>query len=836
MNWQDEYSSSDESGDYYDSESDDVIPSVGQDQCLGNLSDDQTDPWNTSTQTTVIPLRIKKSTYVGELRNLSLSQEPPRSGVSPHGFTLKTWTHNFKKAVAAENTNHVMYCLVTYFIWFQSVELMADNGVVRLVPVRNEHLWHQLQERNCTGGVFNNRWSAFLHQQLYLIIFDSYYESIGVCGPLILSRLTVLWKQYELSLFSFPERSVSKLLTIGKTLIDAHKNGSVYFASFIFSDTALLRRKREQILSQLEVIRSVQKAQNAEFIRSVLTKFKPIYFKQRHRKNLYKDWYCDQTDDDFLSFGNIIHLIQALPLSDKKLNKVLAKQQEVTRGYLQDSVLLTSYANTIRDVDKFYLFTYRQPNVFACQKLLGQVLMYSVVFSHLISYAASQGIDVWSTCYISKEEVNHNFAASLHKSAQTTSLTMIYGVTAEKYSGNYRKKHILQVTKLKKRKVSHNEQEEIKANCGPSTIAISHQHTYPASKCHDGFFHVADFVQHCNYVNDVFPELEATYFTVMNLSYLLRHFKRQQNTLEMKTVTDSVLFDFSNISIINKSTNREAIAFCQKYSPTPLDINVELMDKVWSGSTDNGNLIFEHLGNFREEDTYHQRPRNWILGPYRIDGQQFLEVHVTKLRKLYSILGFDSNEYSFRHLVVQEYPIIASSTDIIVGRPYLFYTEMLSPPCTTSDSKTSRLALVTKPLNEFITSLKQSNLWSNKLQRDVASKCTMLAILYDALGCETDWENTFISQEMLLHHRQRDTSDLCFGYMSIIPNVKLRLQPNKNRCVGLYKKLLTLFNDDLDTFIRLHNVMVKMFLEALDKVFPEFHDMCTHLFAQDVQL
>lgn len=790
------------------------------------------DVFDKTIRTSIIPVRIKQASFKGQRRDMIHMTQSPRCGISPHGYTMKTWVHNIKRAVAAENTGHVMDCLTTYFIWFQTAELIGDKGVIRLVPIRNQTLYTKFLEHMCAGGVFNNRWSAFLHQNLFLTIFDVFFECIGVCGPLLVSHIQGLWRQYELSLFCIPQRSLSKLLTIGNVMVSAQKNGAVFYANYVFSDTAQMKRKREQMVENADVIRSVLRSDLAETVLTDLDQFEAVHFRQRHRKNLYKECYVGQQDDEFLDLGNVVHLIQALPVSDKKAGKIINRQRDVAlRSTSMSSVMRNRYLRSLEDITTMYSLIVRQPNSFACRKLGRQVLSYALVYTHLLSKLASLGEDVWSSCYIPTDEVNHGFCEQYWMSSQQNTIVMSYGVTMEK---NVLKSHNLKLTKgprIKKRKVSVNEQEEIKANGGPSVVAISHENAYPASKCHDGYFHLADFVSHCNYTLEIFPQLEAMYFTGVNLSHLLRQHRRPPSSRGTVPVTDSVFLDTSLLKNYDSMTH---VGFCQKFVTKPLECKTETFGAVWSGDADVGAILFDHLCGIQDNDTCSQqhRPMMWVCGPFGVESQD-IEQDFEQYRDLRRALGFNVGESSFRQLVVQNLPIPPDNMNIYVGRAYLFYIEELPAALKIKmENDGVKYAAMTRPILEFVEILRKTGMWQGKIKDLVQDRITQLALLFEYFGSTRDWDFTRVTLECKM-----DTSGtIYFGNVSIVPPpLGWKRVPNSTRNPQVYAEALKIFDQPQD-YQRLHGLGCKRLVSSITNVCPRYLDDVKVFFSKDIEV
>lgn len=820
--WYDDETSSGYSSD--DSNTDGLLESV----VTCNKGVENEDAWDTTIRTTIVPTTLRRSSYTGEIRNLVYATEPPRSGLSPHGYSMKTWVHNVKKAVASENTSHLTYCMATYFAWFNIAESLGDSGVVRVVPVRNKELAKCLQEQSCSGGIFNNRWSAFLHQQLHLVIFGVLFELVGVCGPTLIRRLHSLWRDYELSLFVYPQRSLSKLLTMAKTIVDAHKNGSVYFAASVFADTALARRKRDQVTSNPHVLRYYIKSAKAEAVISVLSQLKPTYFKQRHRKRLYKEWYTSQDDDTFLHTGNITQLIQSLPISDKKVSKIIARQRDVALLSSRSTPLADAFTESLQDADFLYSFIIRRPNVFACRKLCTEVLTYCLVYCHLLSHLVSSGVDVWSPCRFSTEEVSHAFCKDLLDTIGSTSLVMIYGVTAER-SSQVERDRGTQVPRYRKRKLK--EQEESQTSEGLNTVAISHQQTYPASTCTDGYLRPADFTVHCNYNHDIFPELESLYFTSANFSYFLRYYNKPQHAPEIKITTDSAFIDLTRLSPCGANC---FVGYVQKHTKVCLPTDEAHLSKGWSGDIDCATVLFDHLCGFQENEPFQQRPRVWISGPHSTANYEELGELYSWQRNLRQRLGFTVGTHNLRQLVLQDFPLSEADTSLASGKPYVFYTEELPPTSTvTTLPDGSKHGSSTKQLPTYMSDIKKTALWSsNKLKQQLATMLIRLSLLIDTLGTTVNWQCVQVFQHFVLH----PNGDIYFAPVSMYTSSELASVPNKTRTAYPYQQVLDILDKDEVRFQNMYGGASTLFLKVVREVCPQYEDELKELLEQELEV
>lgn len=752
------------------------------------MSSEHEDVWCPEKRTTIYPTRIRlRAGSSQELRDPVCMTESPRTGLSPHGFTLKTWAHNFKRAVASENIHHTSYCLASYFVWFFWVELLGDNGVRRVVPLRNPDLLASFQEQNCAGGVFNNRWSAFLHQQLQLLLYDTFFELVGVVGANLLRRINELWIEYELSLFCVPIQSLSKLLTIGKVLVDAHKHGGVFFTAYVFQDTALVRRRREQVVSRTEVVRAFHKADNAERVISTLLQAKPVYFKQRHRKNLYRECFFNQRGEEFLNTGNVTYLLQALPLTDKKASKVFAVEKECVLALCDSEDTLSMYNSMLSVAEQLYYNVFRRVNNFACRKLSQQVLMYDLVYVHLLSGLARDGVNVWASSSFQLDEVSHKFSQDLFDAVQNTSVPMIYGVLAQKASNVSRALRVTRVTtqtdvpRAKKRKVSVNEQEDIRANCGPTHVAISHQHAYAGSKCHDGYFHPADFVSYGNYATDVLPHLEAMYYTVVNFGSLARQYKRLQSVAAPKSTqpfTDSVVFDFNSVQTVSKGTH--IVAQQKVHHSDVVFTPFEDLIQVWSGAKDSGDVLFDFLcGNPDVDDEPKRLGRNkaWIQGPFAPELDAELVQKYAVLNQLRTVCGLEIGDHSLTQLVVQDCPLKAQDVEIVIGNPYTFYTEQLNTELVFHQGgDANRHVKVTRPVLSLIDTLQRAGVWKGTVESFSLANVVVCGLLIEAFGDPSSWDTCFACQQLAFV--EKPTFELRASPLTVIPTLKMNTSPS----------------------------------------------------------
>ena len=670
-----------------------------------------------------------------------------------------------------------------------------------------------------------------------------------------------------MSLFCFPERSIAKLLTVGQVLVDAHKNGSVYFATHIFGDSALLRRKRDQILQHPDAVRAYQTKDVSDFTLSVLSQSKPIYFKQRHRKSLYRDNYCERSDDQLLGLGNIIYLIQACPLTEKRANRLLVKMKETATSLIQakratsasksssnsSNIRIENLGSVISTLEHFYTALYRNPNFFACRKLKDQVLLYTVVFGHLVSHVYADGfdsLDTWQSIHWRKEEVNLDFAVSLHEAVEKTSLVMVYGVTSDKHISSVKPQTSTDTAmKVKKRKVSATEQVEIQLCGGPLAVAICHENMYPAAVCRDGYVHTADFVTHCNYAADILPELEALYFTVTNFPILLRQYKRSTLPLQLKLTTDSTYLDMNSIQYVGNTgdcNSRVAFAYLQKYSPPHLcTVDSDNMKKVWSGDLDSGVILFEHLTSSVTQnmnDTTRERPRCWAAGPFTEEESQ-MEVEYSVSRQFRRALSLFVGEHSYRYLVLQDLPLPPSATSLTAGKPYLYYFESI--PCRVWDHPQDRsphVATVTKQIDEFVADMRKCGLWESvKIQ--VLSHAVTLLVLYNVMGSVGDWDYTFVQHDILLTStpptsvQSKLFVSVTLDFIPSIPSIHAIKSPLKGtHHKSLYRRVLGMFDNDVHSFVRMYSNASETFLSGVERLYPDQVESVQELFSQDVCL
>jgi hypothetical protein len=814
--WQDDFSSSDDNESDYSSSDDDTPPGVTSVYINTDIpppSSVHEDVWNTEVRTSVHPTRLRISPAKSqELRDPLFTDESPRTGLSPHGFTLKTWLHNFKKAVASENIQHTCYCLASYFTWFSSVEVMGDNGVQRILPLQDEELLSQFQEKECSGGVFNNRWSLFLHQQLYLILHEVFFEIIGVVGSTLLSRIHDLWVQYELSLFCMPTRSLSKLLTIGKMMVDSHKNGAVFFTSFVFADSALMRRRRDQISTNPDVLRYFHKAKVAEEIVKTLTTHKPVYFKQRHRKNLYRDCFFQHEDEDFLNVGNLLYLLQAVPLSDKKTSKVFSRNKECALRLSERNDLKSLYLASVIEAEVLYSRIYRRCNMIACRHTFHQVLIYDLVYTHLLSKLVSENVDVWSTSYFHMDEVSHEFSRQLLDSVKSSCVPMIYGVLAEKAPMSCKKTQTEHrsttttstSTSTKRRKVSISEQQDLRTSCGPSLVALSHQQAYAASKCFDGHFYPADFVLHCNYAKDVLAYLEEAYYTIVNFPSLSRQYNRTKTVTNSvrhppQPFTDSVMFDFGSLVPTSTVTPGMHIVFRQKatHQRVPFE-EFDLLSPLWSGDKDTADILFDFLCGNRDVDEgwVCDRERCWFQGPHPIECEEQLLQQYTKLNAIRRLCGLEVGEHSLIRLVVQDCPLTAQDTNIVTGNPYLFYVETIHTDVTLSQSEAKGLkhVCVTKPVLTLISNLEKSGLLKGTVASFSMEQVVITGLLLEAFGDETLWDTCFATHQV--SYLESSVPQIRATPCKVVPSLHLRASINTTRNSAVWEPVWSLYRSD----------------------------------------
>jgi hypothetical protein len=769
------------------------------------------DPWDASIRTSVVPIVIKPATYKGQLRSLASATEPPRTGISPHGFTFKTWLHNFKKAVAAGNVSHTIHCLGSYFIWFQAAELLGDVGVIRLVPLKNENLWTQLQEQACAGGVLNNRWSAFLHQQLHLSVWDVFLEVVGVCGSLLVPRLQELWRQYELSLLSVPERSLSKLLTIGLMLARAVKNGAVFYAAAAFGSTAKARKRREQVVKSPHVVRNSVAGDLAEAVLSTLGSVSPVVYTQRQKKNLYREWYLSQPDA--LRLSNLVQLLQALPASEKKALKIFTRHKELA---------LQAHVKIIDAIQLLYSSLFREPNGFACHRFTQYILQQLVVYSHLL--ATSTNTDIASRP--SQEEVSFAFCEQFWETLQGTAMVMIYGVTTEKivcHSAQYKSTLVslnldADARKNKKRKMTVAEQEELKFNGGPSTVAISHEGMFAATKCRDGFFTLADFVPHSNWATSVLPELEALYFTCCNIGVMKRQYNRQSKSRHV--ATDGSFVDFA-ATAISRYSERACIVPLQKHPVS--NPNPRALYELWTGEDDAASLLFEFLTGLKEDDASQYRPRVWFVGPLRTREEEGYLLGVELKRKL----GFHT-DHQVRSLILSDYPQEATS-DLVCGRPYLFFTESVPAPVDPGDRENGSKSC--KLFGKYVKDIKTASL-SLATDRGFQEQCMLAAVVYDVFGSERDWDFTYVIRDYGLSggHVLASSGKLV---LSALPMVVF----NETRSPGVYQRLHCMYDGNDADFVNAIRSATDKVLAALETLVdvPEWETI-KGLLSQDLEI
>jgi hypothetical protein len=184
--------------------------------------------------------------------------------ISPEGQAIDTLEYNLRHAVEKFDQARMAACLTELFRHFVSL----NTPMTRIVSSRLSR--SDILDLRMAIGPFSNPLSLGMHQRLLTILLDIAVRQIGIAAPTITSYVMQEWKRYERVLFHRPALALARLLAIGATLCHCKKDASVSYIRHIFEDTSKMRRWRNQLLSNTDILNTFMPEDQAHRARKML--------------------------------------------------------------------------------------------------------------------------------------------------------------------------------------------------------------------------------------------------------------------------------------------------------------------------------------------------------------------------------------------------------------------------------------------------------------------------------------------------------------------------------------------------------------------------------------
>ena len=173
------------------------------------------------------------------------------TNTSPSGSTLNSLTYNIRHAIENNDKSHTTLCLVEMFRHF----IYLNRPMKRFTP---SHLQERrvLLNMSLKLGPFENPASYGMYLRIRTLIFSIAFRQIGIAAPTIMSYIRLAWDEFDKMLFTGPILSLARLIQMGVTLCNSHKDGSVAYIRDIFDNTATMIKRRKEILINRDLLQS----------------------------------------------------------------------------------------------------------------------------------------------------------------------------------------------------------------------------------------------------------------------------------------------------------------------------------------------------------------------------------------------------------------------------------------------------------------------------------------------------------------------------------------------------------------------------------------------------